>query len=109
MGHTEMLLAVAGLTPEEVLLITQRLARGEGQSPAQTRALAFARALSLQPWALTDADLAELEADWGQLRAWQIVWWTARCHYMTRVADAFQLPLEHTNPFVAMPGAKVAR
>jgi hypothetical protein len=31
---------------------------------------------------------------------WQVVWWTARCHYMTRVADAFQLPLERDNVFL---------
>jgi len=26
-----------------------------------------------------------------------VIWWACRCHYMTRVADAFQLPLEREN------------
>ena len=30
-----------------------------------------------------------------------VVWWACRCHYMTRVADAFQLPLEKVNVFDA--------
>jgi hypothetical protein len=37
------------------------------------------------------------------------VWWSSRCHYMTKVADAFQFPLEEENPFEAMPGAKAAK
>jgi hypothetical protein len=28
-----------------------------------------------------------------------VIWWACRCHYMTRVADAFQLPLERENVF----------
>jgi hypothetical protein len=28
-----------------------------------------------------------------------VLWWACRCHYMTRVADAFQLPLEEKNVF----------
>jgi len=28
---------------------------------------------------------------------------------MTKVADAFQFPLEKTNPFEAMPGAKKSK
>jgi multidrug efflux pump subunit AcrA (membrane-fusion protein) len=31
-----------------------------------------------------------------------VLWWAARCHYMTRVADAFQLPLERDNVFKAL-------
>jgi hypothetical protein len=50
--------------------------------------------------------VAELVRHYGRERAWQVVWWASRCHYMTTVADAFQLPLEQDNPFWAMPGAK---
>ena len=35
----------------------------------------------------------------GPERALDVVWWACRCHYMTRVADAFQLPLERENVF----------
>jgi hypothetical protein len=29
------------------------------------------------------------------------LWWASRCHYMTRVADGFQIPLERDNVFQA--------
>jgi hypothetical protein len=35
----------------------------------------------------------------GPERAVDVIWWACRCHYMTRVADAFQLPLEKENVF----------
>lgn len=28
-----------------------------------------------------------------------VVWWSCRCHYMTRIADSFQPPLEKENVF----------
>ncbi len=28
-----------------------------------------------------------------------VLWWVCHCHYMTCVADAFQLPLEPGNVF----------
>jgi hypothetical protein len=28
-----------------------------------------------------------------------LIWYAGRCNYMTRVADAFQLPLERDNVF----------
>ena len=66
----------------------------------------FARKQAKTPWAVTDADVAGIEKVMGREKAWQAIWWASRCHYMTRVADAFQLPLEQDNPFRAMPGAK---
>jgi hypothetical protein len=35
----------------------------------------------------------------GNERALDIIWWVSRCHYMTCVSDAFQLPLEEHNVF----------
>jgi hypothetical protein len=49
--------------------------------------------------------MRELEKHYGRNGAWHIIWWASRCHYMTKVADAFQLPLEQENPFWSMPGA----
>jgi hypothetical protein len=40
-----------------------------------------------------------LIAHFGLHRAMDVLWWSCRCHYMTRVADAFQLPLERDNVF----------
>ena len=105
-----MCLAVAGLKENEVDEMTRRLA-GDWSSftPAEQVALAFARKQAQDPASITDADVRELERHYGRDRAWQVIWWASRCHYMTRVADAFQLPLESENPFWSMPGAVRAK
>lgn len=102
-----MLLAVAGMSQDEVNNATRRLA-GDWSDfpPAERAALTFARKQAEAPTKITDSDIAELEMVMGKDRAWQVIWWAARCHYMTKVADAFQLPLEKENPFRVMPGAK---
>ena|SRR5262245_35083393 len=101
MGHCEMLLAVAGLDKEEVAEHTQRLASGDWStfSPAERAAFAFARKQAKDPASITDADFQQLVRHYGPERAVDVIWWCCRCHYMTRVADAFQLPLERTNVF----------
>ena len=108
MGHCEMLLAVAGMSDETVAEKTRTLAAG-GATAAERAAFAFVRKQATEPWAVTDADVGTLEKELGKDKAWQVIWWAARCHYMTKVADAFQLPLEQDNPFRAMPGAKPAK
>jgi hypothetical protein len=107
MGHCEMLLAVAGLKPEDLNETTRRLAVDEtGSSPAERAAFAFTRKQAKDPASIGDADVRELERQCGRDRAWHVIWWASRCHYMTMVADAFQLPLERDNPFWNMPGAR---
>lgn len=103
-----MLLAVAGMSQDEVNAATRRLA-GDWSDfpPAERAAFAFAKKQAETPTRINDADVAALVAAMGKERAWQVIWWAARCHYMTKVADAFQLPLEKENPFRAMPGAKL--
>jgi len=108
MGHCEMLLAVAGMKSEEVVAETRRLAAG-AVTPAEKAAFAFTRKQALDPASITDADVRELERHFGREKAWQVIWWASRCHYMTKVADAFQFPLEKENPFEAMPGAKTSK
>ena len=110
MGHAEMILAVAGMSDEQVADKTRRLA-GDGAdwTPAEKVAFAFTRKQAKEPWAITDTDIAGLEKEFGRAKAWQVIWWASRCHYMTKVADAFQLPLEQDNPFRAMPGAKPSK
>jgi len=110
MGHTEMCLAVAGLTDGQVEDLTKRLSGDWADfPPAEQAAFAFTRKQAKDPTSVTDADIAELKKHFGDDGAWQVVWWASRCHYMTKVADAFQLPLEKENPFWAMPGAKKAK
>src|SRR5262249_3810079 len=99
MGHAEMILAVAGMKSEEIAGVTCSLSRGgTGATPAERAAFAFARKQCENP-AVSAADVAELEKHFGRDRAWHVIWWASRCHYMTKVADAFQLPLEEDNPF----------
>ena len=101
MGHSEMLLAVAGLKDDEIKERTRKLATGDWSDfpPAEGLALRFAYKLTREPAALSDGDVRGLTATFGRDRAADLIWYGAWCNYMTRVADAFQLPLERDNVF----------
>jgi hypothetical protein len=101
MGHSEMLLAVAGLDKNSLNERTQQLASGDWSHfpPANRAAFLFARKQAAAPWSITADDIRTLVEHFGLDRALDVVWWSCRCHYMTRVADAFQLPLERENVF----------
>jgi alkylhydroperoxidase family enzyme len=105
MGHSEMLLAVAGLKPDEVKAVTRRLASGDwsGFPPAEQAAFGLAYKLSKEPGAVTDQDRAALIDIFGRDRAVDLIYYTSWCNYMTRIADAFQLPLEKDNVFAPPP------
>src|ERR1700731_3955640 len=104
MGHCEMLLAVAGLDDREIQERTKKLASGDWSSfpAAEQAAYLFARKQAQQPWAITQEDVNMLLRHFGQERALDVIWWVCRCHYMTKVADAFQLPLEKENVFLGL-------
>ncbi len=106
MGHSEMLLAVAGLKPDEIKKRTENLASGNWSifPPAERLAFQFGHKLASKPAALTDADVAALIDTFGRRRTVDLIWYGSWCNYMTRVADAFQLPLERENCFA--PPAK---
>ena len=108
MGHCEMLLAVAGLNETELAQRTRRLAEGDWSSfPAgEQAAYRFARKQAKAPASIRAADVAELIGHFGPERTIDILWWNSRCHYMTRVADAFQLPLERENVFLGKVAPK---
>jgi alkylhydroperoxidase family enzyme len=101
MGHSEMLLAVAGLSEDRVKERAKKLSTGDWSDfpPAERAAFAFAIRISKEPARIADAEVRELAATFGPARAVDLVWYGAWCNYMTRVADAFQLPLETTNVF----------
>ena len=101
MGHSEMLLAVAGMTEEEIAARAEALGGGDWSGfPASDRvAFAFARKLTAEPWTVTDGDVRGLEAAFGRHRAMDIIWHVAWGNYMTRFADALQIPLETVNVF----------
>ncbi len=101
MGHTEMLLAVAGLDSEKIRERTSRLASGDwtGFPACEQVAYSFVGRQSRDPAAIGDADVKQLTEFFGPERALDVIWWSCRCHYMTRVADALQLPLEMENVF----------
>jgi hypothetical protein len=96
-----MLLAVAGLDKTKLDERTRRLSSTDWSTfPAEERAAFFyAHKMSQEPWAISDADLDALVVHLGVARMIDVVWWASRCHYMTRVADAFQIPLERENVF----------
>src|SRR3954462_11761140 len=108
MGHSEMTLAVAGLGEDEIRDRTGRLARGDWAdfSPAERLAWRFALKLSRTPWLLTAKDTQALVEAFGRHRALDVIWRAAWCNYMTRVADAFQFPLEKENVFMPPPKKK---
>ena len=101
MGHTEMLLAVAGLDDKALAERTEKLASGDWSSftPAEQVAFAFARKQALTPWAITQSDVDTLQRHYGPHATLDVIWLASRCNYMTKVADAFQLPLEKENVF----------
>lgn len=105
MGHSEMLLAVAGLKDGEVKERAKKLAAGDwsGFAPAERLGFGFAFQLTRRPWAVTDADVAALADALGPERAIDLIWRVSWANYMTRVADAFQLPLERENVFAQPP------
>ena len=106
MGHCEMLLAVAGLDKKALEHRTRLLASGDWSSfpPGERAAYFFARKQSREPWSITASDMQGLIDHFGTERALDVLWWACRCHYMTRVADAFQISLERQNVF--QPPAK---
>jgi alkylhydroperoxidase family enzyme len=110
MGHTEMKLAVAGLSKKAIADLRKRLASGNWASfhPAERVAFAFARKQAHRPDAVTPRDYRQLVDHFGDERAIDVVWWICQCHYMTRIADAFQLPLEQQNVFDGFLPAKTA-
>jgi alkylhydroperoxidase family enzyme len=96
-----MLLAVAGLDEQTIVERSRQLAEGDWSAfpPEERAAFAFTRKLSQSPGEVTQEDVRELRRRYGPERGLDLIWWASRCHYMTRVADAFQLPLEKENVF----------
>jgi hypothetical protein len=101
MGHSEMLLAVAGLDETVIARRSRRLASGDWSAftPEEQAAFHFARKQANDPASITDQDFHGLVGSFGRDRALDIIWWSSHCHYLTRVADAFQLALERENVF----------
>jgi hypothetical protein len=101
MGHTEMLLAVAGLDTEKIAERCQKLADEDwSEFPAAERAaFMFARKQAKTPWDINISDVQHLIDLFGRERALDVIWWSCRCHFMTRVADGLQMPLERENVF----------
>jgi hypothetical protein len=101
MGHCEMLLAVAGLKEDEIKARTRKFAEGDWSdyTAAERLALRFAHRLAREPAAVSAGEVRGLVGAFGTHRALDLIWYGAWCNYMTRVADAFQLPLERDNVF----------
>jgi hypothetical protein len=103
-----MELAVAGLDSDGIKKRTEQLANPAWSAftPAEQLALQFGYRLTKEPWRVTSTDVARLVDTFGKDRALDLIWHVAWCNYMTRVADAFQLPLERENVFAPMPSTE---
>src|SRR5262245_66617065 len=101
MGHTEMVLAVAGLDGKAINTRVKRLAGGDWSSfgPDERMAFQFAHKQARDAASVEVRDVRALVAHYGPERALDVIWCSSRCHYMTCVAAAFQLPLEGVNVF----------
>jgi alkylhydroperoxidase family enzyme len=102
MGHTEMLMEVAGLSKSEVAERARLLAGDDWSSfPAEEqRAFAFARKLTRAPWTISSGDIESLKRDFGPERALSIMRSASHNNYMTRISNGFQLSLERDNVFM---------
>jgi hypothetical protein len=101
MGHAEMLLAVAGLNELQVSERVQVLASGDWSSfsPHERAVLHFTRKISKHPEAIEEKDIQILVQYVGRERTLDWLYHISWCNFMTRVADAFQIPLESVNVF----------
>ena len=102
MGHAEMLLAVAGLNQLQVDHRVRTLASGDWSTfaPHERVILHFARKVSKQPQSVSRQDINTLVQHLGQDRTIDWLFHLSWCNFMTRVADAFQIPLEPVNVFM---------
>ena len=107
MGHAEMLLAVAGLNELQVEGRVKVLASGDWSSftPQERVVLGLANRLSKQPQKIQKEDIRLVVQYLGEDRALDWIYHIGWCNFMTRVADAFQIPLEKDNVFQPPPKA----
>ena len=96
-----MSLAVAGLKKDELKERTRKLSAGEwsGFPPAYRLAFRLGDRLTREPASVVTADVEGLTEAFGRHRAVDVIFYVAWGNYMTRVGDAFQLPLERENVF----------
>lgn len=106
-----MLLAVAGLDNNQIAERCRKLAEGDWSdfTPAERTAYVFAHKQAVTPGEINSADVKLLIDHYGRERALDVIWWICRCHFMTRVADGFQIPLERENVFQPPPRADVEK
>lgn len=105
MGHAEMLLAVAGLDKLAVEGKVEILASSDWSSfSARDRAgYFFAKKVSQHPSEISDEDVKSLRQYFGPHASLDLIWHCCWCNFMTRVADAYQIPLERENVFLRPP------
>ncbi len=101
MGHCEMLLEVGGLDRQQLLARTRSIAEGNWAnfSPGEQQAFSVAAKMTARPWDFSDQDWDSLSGTLGTDRSIDVLWWIARCQFMTKVSDTFQIQLEDTNVF----------
>src|SRR5438093_8254369 len=98
-------LAVAGLKKDEIEQRRRKLASGDWSDflPPERLAFQLGYKLTREPAAVSEKDVKALTEMFGRHRAIDLIFYTAWANYMTRVGDAFQLPLEREDPFRPPP------
>lgn len=106
MGHTMMLMEVAGMNLGEIRDHCQVLSSGDWSSftPDQRAMLHFARRLTSNPLHVSRDDVELLRDQLGELGAVDALWHISWCNFMVRVSNAFQMPLEKRNVFWRLHG-----
>ncbi len=96
-----MLMEVGGLSKENIAERTAKLATGDWAtfSSSEQAAFQFAYKLTYKPSSMNCSDYQTLVKALGEERALDCLWWTCRCHLMTKISDGFQLQLERENVF----------
>jgi hypothetical protein len=55
------------------------------------------------------ADITRLIDGFGLERALDVVWWSSRCQFMTKISDAFQLERDNVFADSPAPGPDAAK
>lgn len=93
LGHQEIKLSLAGVTENEIAALDGDWAQF---TPAEQAAFAFARKMTYQPYAFTDADIASLRQHYTDLQILEIIFSVSGNNAINRWKEGAGIPQEKT-------------
>lgn len=93
LGHQEHKLSVAGLSDNRLALLDSDWSTF---SPRERAAYALARKLTLEPYAVQDADIEKLRGHFSDQEVVGLVLWISLFNSMNRWTDALGIPQDHS-------------